>query len=687
MGVDHKELMCELTSYYDTYSEYLTEASFQRSFGYGITQWRSDQRELMRRLQIPTLQKNEMAKHIKSAVSEFAGNIPALEVKCYNPSTDSQIVKQYQQIVHSIDNAAEQVKVSAYEGMLRTGLTPALFVTLDYDNDTTFNQSIKLRYIDYESFYFDVGSQTSTKEDASYVGYLRRVSKDHFKRQWPEAEANSVEALTATGNSADAWVWDNMEDEVILAHHFKKVYGKKRKIYLTSLGRTLDNREEVQPNEEIIDERECEDMHIECYLMSGSDILEEPIVYPVNFLPLVGCQGYQALVKGRIYPYSYGNELQDMQRLQNYVLSQIGAGTLYSRQSKTLWDKETLDKNTMNQLLTPGAPADIFMDLSEVNKRPINWPAQQISPSLLQLYEGTSGQIDSTFGRYETSQGASSGSVTGIAKSMEINQANLPLYYYLQPMITALNRVGKILNHLIPEIYMDRHQIRGTNSQVEINTGDDTSLNFNEEFKEEDYDIYIKAGASFTIQRETYRKSMEMIFKEAPAELKLLITPAMLQLMDVPNLPQLEDIYKKFIALMYPELYGLLKDVSESEIETVVEEAKAKKEEAQQTQEQMQTAMQEMAMQKEQQEMKLQALRAEVEQRRVATQEAELQLKREELQLKDRRQEANELQNMSNYQVRTEEIDQRQRDNDTKLAEQHMKNKAEVIKAAISTRS
>ena len=674
MSIDHKDLINELTAYYEVYSQYLTQASYQRSFGYGITQWTSQQRDLFKRLKIPSLQKNELAKHIKSAVAEFASNSPSLEVKCYNPDTDPNVVKQYQQIVKTISAKSSDAKLHAYEGMLRTGMTPGLFLSIDYDDDSSFDQSIKLEYIDYESFYFDAGSQTTTKQDGEYQGYLRRVTKEYFKRMWPKVEPVSIDTLSYTGNSSDAWVYDRLDNEVIISHHFKKVRGKMYQLYLTNMGRTLEDKEMLQPGEEIIDKRDVQELKIECYLLSANDILEEPTVYPVTFFPIVGCQGYQALIKGEIYPYSYGNEVHDMQRLQNFAMSQVGASALYLRRDKTVWDKSSINSKTQNMLLTNTAPSDILIDYKGGTKPPINWPAQGMSPSLMQLYEGASSQIDSTLGRYENSQGASGNAqMSGIAKSMEINQANLPIYYYLHPMITALNRVGEILNYLIPEIYINPRTIESDTERTEINSGEQNTLNFSENFQATDYHIYIKAGASFTIQRETYRKSMDMIYTRAPQELQLLLAPLMFELMDVPNLPRLEDIYKKFIALTQPQLFQLLKDVPVGEIEEQVKVSLEQKQQQEGQQAQMAQSMQQMAMQKEQQGM-------QIEQMKIQLKQQEIQLEQQKLQLQERTQEAAELENTSNYQIRSEELDQRQRDNEARQEVEQMKVKADVVK-------
>jgi hypothetical protein len=672
MSIDYKDLMDEITSYYSTYSQYINEASFQRSFGYGVSQWRQDQRNLFDQLKMPTLQKNELAKHIKSAVAEFAANPPDLEVKCYNPDTDPQVVKQYQKLVRTIEEKSGDAKLHAYEDMLRTGLSPALFLSVDYENDHDFAQTIEMKYIDYEAFYFDVAAQHPTKKDGDFVGYLRRVSKDYFERTWPKSEPNTINVLSYTGTASDQWIFNRMEEEVIIAHHFKKEWGAKKTIYLTNSNRTVNDQSEIILGEEIIGEREIREMEIKCYILNGDEILEKPKTYPVNFLPLVGCKGYQALIKGQIFPYSYGHEVHDMQRLQNFTMSQVGAAALYLRRNKTIWDKATVNQQTMNTILNNTAPSDVIIEMGK-GKPPLHWPSQDMSATLLQLYEGTSNQIDATLGRYETAQGAGAPTQAGIAKEMEINQANLPIYYYLHPMITALNRVGEILNQLIPEVYINPQPIANKTDRMEINTGEPNTLNFSDEFAAEDYHIYIKAGASFTIQRETYRKSMDMIYSRAPQELQLLLAPMMFELMDVPNLPRLEDIYKKFIALTQPQLYQLLQDVPTAEIEQKVQEALQTQQQQQGEQSQMAQSMQQMAMQKEHQTMLIAQMKVELDQQK-------LRLDQQELALKERAQEAEELENTTNYQIRTEEIDQRERDSQAEVEKERIKAPTDLLK-------
>lgn len=667
MSTDFKDLSSEIESYYNLFSEPLRDGSEQRSFGYGQTQWSYEDAETLEKMKMPKVQQNVISKHIKTAVAEFAANVPALAVKGKKDASE-KAVKTYQALIERILTDGKSAMVDAYDNLLRTGMNGALYLYNDYvDPNGGFEQRICMDSIGFENFYFDPAATHITKQDGVYMGYLTRISKESFKQEFPKAQP--IDYMRYQGMVNDTWMRAGNDKEVVIAHHFKKVKEKPFMQYMTSSGMVLTEKDVLPPNEEIIREREVLPVKIISYKMSGREILEEKEL-EIKMFPLIGCQGYYTIISGRYYPISYGYELQGLQRLQNVMLTQLCASVLYMRKNTTLWDPETLNEATVDKLKNSMEPAHLIVKLDDPNRRPIRWPAEEMPTTLLQMYRQNMEQVDATLGRYEATQGTSTPQISSQTQAMQISQGNLPIYFYLHPMLMAIQRVGEVLKEMIPKVYVAPDDIINGKDSFSLNNEDQEGLNFNsDEFDTNAYHICIKVGASFAIQKERSMQLMSEIYKSAPDQMKVLMAPMMMEAMEIPNLPGLLDIFNKFLAFSNPKLYEMMKTDDIRQIEQMGQQQ-------QQQNQQMQGAAQQQVMAENQMKMQEQ-------QQKLQIQQEELELKRAELELKKAKQQMDELESGSKYQLAMEEMDEKARASMTKAHAEIMRAEAEVEKARL----
>ena len=132
------EINDQISNYYSSYGSALYNASRQRSFGYGESQWTEETKDVLRRLKLPPLKQNIITKHIKSAVAEFSSNIPTLEVAAMSADTSPLKVKTYDGIIHGDimkNGKGSAAIVSNYEEILRTGMAAGMYVKTEYINN------------------------------------------------------------------------------------------------------------------------------------------------------------------------------------------------------------------------------------------------------------------------------------------------------------------------------------------------------------------------------------------------------------------------------------------------------------------------------------------------------------------------------------------------------------------------
>ncbi|GAI25869.1 unnamed protein product, partial [marine sediment metagenome] len=269
-------------------------------------------------------------------------------------------------------------------------------------------------------------------------------------------------------------------------------------------------------------------------------------------------------------------------------------------------------------------------------------------------------------------QGGVNAHQSGVSTAMQITQGNLPVYFYIYPMTIALNRVGKLLEKLIPEIYIENRTIVKGDNIYSINGDDENSLNFANTQENHSYGIKVKSSASFEIQRQNYLHSMITIFQASPPEMKALLAPQIFELMKLPNLPELNDIYDKFIAMSAPQLYPILKEKDPKKVEQSIAQTR-----------QQQQAAQHSAQSQQQQAA---ALEQQLKIKDMQLREESLELEKQKLALQLRKQQAEEVESIGKHHIESEKIDNSQKEVNAKLATDVIKSHAEIKKSMIDSK-
>lgn len=662
--MDVKTIADKTSEYYQAYGNAISEGTNQRTFNYG-QQWGEAERRRLDNNNIPPLVQNEISKHQKAQLAEFADNTPQPQVLPSDPDTPPRLVEAYQAIIRHVCDKSKQKGVfeSAYEDALRTGCGGFVYVYTDYADDHSFKKDIYMKYADYTSGFFDPNANLITRADAEYCGYFQNISKDKFKKDYPSADP--VSAL----NPFEGYLKYNpyTDDEVILCHYFEKDYFKTT-IYLTNLNRVVEKGEKLEKGEQIVKERVVVDYEIKGYICNANDIIGE-MNFPIKRLPVVYVSGYQSIQNGIITPYSFGYDVQDAQRFKNIVISQLASMVLNMRKETHLWDKNTVTKETINALKNPLKQQGAFLFDSKLGLPPTVLPAPQLSTTLIEVYSGLTQQIDSTLGRYEAVQGASSGqNISGVAEQLRINQGNINSYFYTKNVIASLNQISLILGDLIPLTYIEERTLYIKDKAVKLNNLDDDEDKVIDigGIRSEDFQITIKAGASFEVQRQQYLDTLIQLVKQLPQPAQIVLLPEILNLMQLPNIGDITTKLENLLNLENPELYQIIKGAT-------AEEIKASKTN-------QGPSPQQQAMQAQQQAAQAATQQAQEE---LALKKVEIQQKQQTIDLQAQKQRMEEVKTYGDYQLQAERNDDSRAETESHLEASTLKSHAEIAKASM----
>ena len=615
--------------YNDIYSNAIEEGSRQRKFSYG-NQWDSNAQKIATNNNVAPLVQNEISKHIKAVIAEYSNNTPTPTSMATSPSQNPEEVELFNAVLDKTIKRADFSEKSsqAYEDALRTGCGAGLYFYTDYVNDHSFKQDVYVKYIDYTSVFFDPNAETPTKHDGNFCGYLERIPRDEFKATFPDIDVNKISNMPEPFGYYNQIKSNEDSQAITVAHIFEKDY-KNHKIFYTSNDRVIESKDELMIGEKIIMQRNTKKQIIRTYMIDGLNVLKESI-YPFKQFPIIYLSGYQTIIDGQVHVYSFGYDMEDMQRVKNWGLSQVGTMLLNLRKENFIVDTKGLSDDALKVYLNPLNQQGLLpYDSGQGQAKPERLPPPELSRTLVDLVGQSGKQIDSTLGRFEDVQGASSGDISGIARELSITQNNISLYFYVRNAVAATRQSCRLLSEMLPKIYAEERLFNTDIGTISLNTFGNNSDYKNLNIKNinvDDLVVDVKVGASFEIQKQQYMKAFSGLLEKMPPQLQAILLPDFLKLYEIPNTAAVTNKVQTYMKLTNPLIGDVMEGMPEDQIEEKVKNVQA------QQQQQQQLMMQQL----QQKQM----------------------IEQKELALKQQEQELEQMKALSSYQIDTERLDQ-----------------------------
>lgn len=476
----------------------------------------------------PCLVINKMPQYINQITNEQRQNRPAIKISPVDSLADVETAKVFQGIIKHIENSsnASVAYDNATDGAATGGLG-YIRVTTDYCDDMSFDQEVQIKQVyDWASVYFDAASKEPDGSDAGHAFVHQEMSKDEFKREYPDAKMSSMADWTSIGDS-DGWISDN---SCRVAEYFYKKH-KKVKIYQVQdliSGQVLTLKKEELPKEKqtykILNERETLECTIHWVKTNGYEVLEKTI-WPGKWIPIIPVYGKSLMVDGKRILESVIRHAKDSQRMYNYFTSTesetvalapkapfIVAEGQVPKEFELIWKSA----NRKNIAYLPYKPISAGGQLVGAPQRnAYEAPIQAITAARLQSND----DIKATTGIYDASLGNKSNEQSGVAIARRNAQAQTSNFHFIDNLNRSIRHVGKILVDLIPKIYDTERALRiigedGTEEVVTVNTIFDGKKKY--DLGAGKYDVIVETGPSYATKRQEAAAMMIEMVKAFP---------------------------------------------------------------------------------------------------------------------------------------------------------------------------
>lgn len=207
----------------------------------------------------------------------------------------------------------------------------------------------------------------------------------------------------------------------------------------------------------VVNVREVDGYTVEMNLVSGNEILEEPVAFPSKWIPLIPVIGAEIPLERGVYRHGLIRFQREPQKLHNYFMSK--AAELLGQQPnapyavvasaiknyKSVWD------NT-NRVPTPYLPYDVVQGAPD-GGRPIRLEPPAFPTGFVQFGQMMADDMKATTGIYDAALGAKSNETSGVAIGQRVQQGDQATFHYVDNLEHGLEHLGRVLLDMIPKVY------------------------------------------------------------------------------------------------------------------------------------------------------------------------------------------------------------------------------------------
>lgn len=515
----------------------------------------------------PCMTFNRLPAFLRQVTNDQRQNTPGIKVHPVDSGADVETAEVIQGLIRHIEYSsdADVAYDTAVNSAAACGRGVFRLLT-EYESPDSFNQIIRFkRERNPLNVYIDPYSQSPDGSDMRFAFINDTMSKEEFKRQYPDAKATDGITIQALGDSANSWM---PEGQVTVAEYYW-VDEKKATLVMLSDGSTgykddLDEAVAAANGISIVAERTTTRRIIRWAKITACDVLEEAEI-PCKWIPVFPVYGEELDVEGKVTRKGLVRDAKDPSQMYNFWMSSateevalrpktpyIGAEGQFEV-DKTKWA-------TANAKTYPYIQYKPVTLGGQMAPPPQRQAMADVPVGVLQMAMHAVDDLKATTGIHDASLGARGNETSGRAILARQREGDVSNFHFTDNLNRAVRHAGRCIVDMIPRIYDTARvvQIRGEDesmlsaqiNQPVVEGGAVTQVLNNLTIGK--YDVTISAGPSYTTQRQEAAEGMSNLAQAWPP---LMDTAGDLVVKNL-DWPGAEEISERIKRRIPPQIIG-----------------------------------------------------------------------------------------------------------------------------------
>jgi hypothetical protein len=588
----------------------------------GEYQWDSKilaNRELDNR---PSETYNQIPQFIHQVTNDMRMNMPQTRFIAGNDGS-VEVAEAYEDLARAIQSSseAETAYDTAADSQVTIGWGYWRYVT-DYENDTSFDQIIKIQWIPNTfTVYDDPMATQQDRLDRKWLIQVCDVPRDDFNREYEKDYDSGT--LQSIGDDYPNW---GSEDTVRIAEYWE-VDEKKQKLYRVNDGLTTRITFDKPPGP-ISDEnvREVSVPKVMWYKCTAKEVLDKK-EWQGKFIPYICVIGEMLMIDGKNLLMGLVEGMMAPQRQINYWTNAATEAVALAPKPPFIADPEAIGEyqpiwDQLNVRSFPYLPAKSRDSQGNQLATPSRPQGGQDISGMMVMIQQAQQNFYNTTGIYPASLGQASNEKSGKAILARQREGDTSTFHFPDNMARALRAGGRILADLMPKIYDGARILTLTKEDKSTYT-----MPVNQPFVDEKtnevreidmtvgtYDVMVTTGPSFTTRRQEAAETQMQLMQTPLGQVIATVAPGeIVRNQDWPGADKLADKLDRAVPPQFqengeqqipPQVQQQLQQAGQmiQELQGQGQQLEAQNAELQQ---QLQAKDQDMAFQAQMQEMKL----------------------------------------------------------------------------------
>jgi Phage P22-like portal protein len=479
----------------------------------------------------PCLTINKVDAYIRQICNQQRQQRPRIKVHGMNNESDAKIAEILTGICRHIENQsdADSAYDHAFEYAVKMGWG-YWRITTDYVREDSFDQEIYIKPVENPfTVYFDPNSVLPDGSDAERVLITTVISKNVFKKMYPNAEFDQGFSSRGTGDTESEWV---TKEDIRIAEYF---YTERTKEMLLMLSDGTTGYSDEIPAKEVleaagitvVDKRETWRKKIKWCKLTAMEILEEG-EWAGKYIPIVPTYGQEVRVDDKHKKFGLVRMAKDPQRMYNYWSTALTETVALAPKAKWLL-AEGQDEGHENEWAMANIKAMPVLRYkqTDIEGRPAPAPTRlQPEPppaGVMTALSGMNADLMAVVGIFDPSQ-LPQGNMSGKALQGQQAQVDMTNFHYYDNLTRSIRHTGRIILDLIPKIY-DRERVMriiGDDGKPEIVTLNQPRTDENgvakilNDVTVGEYDVVMDTGPGYNSKRQEASESMATILAADP---------------------------------------------------------------------------------------------------------------------------------------------------------------------------
>jgi len=480
----------------------------------------------------PCLTINKLDAYIRQICNQQRQQRPRIKVHGMNNESDAKIAEILTGICRHIENQsdADSAYDHAFEYAVKMGWG-YWRITTDYVREDSFDQEIYIKPVENPfTVYFDPNSVLPDGSDAERVLITTVISKNVFKKMYPEAEFDQGFSSRGTGDTESEWV---TKEDIRIAEYF---YTERTKEMLLQLSDGTTGYSDELPSKQVleaagitvVDKRDTWRKKIKWCKLTAMEILEEG-EWAGKYIPIVPVYGQEVRVDDKHKKFGLVRMAKDPQRMYNYWSTALTESVALAPKAKWLL-AEGQDEGHENEWAMANIKAMPVLRYkqTDIEGRPAPAPTRlqpEPPPSgIVTALQGLNGDLQAVVGIFDPSQ-LPQGMMSGKALQGQQAQVDMTNFHYYDNLTRSIRHTGRIILDLVPKIY-DRERVMriiGDDGKPEIVTLNQPGTDENgiskilNDVTVGEYDVVMETGPGYNSKRQEAVDSMMSMLGADPS--------------------------------------------------------------------------------------------------------------------------------------------------------------------------